>query len=162
LIIAQNWQAYSDDKYGERAQEDASGHYTRLKSALDATVRDLGKSGRKILIIGAMINAQQCDFDPARLLPGPLPDVRPPDCAPKPKSIAIRETAEIDAMLRIVQAQWPEQVTLLVPVDVFCGQRCPTVKNGAWLYLNSGHFNVAGARYFGERAKDHFNQFLDK
>ena len=161
LIIAHDWLAYRDERYTD-GQDDlsASEHYARVKSALDATIRDLGKSGRKILIMGAMIRAQQCDFDWARILPSPLPRVRSPDCVPKPKSAALKETAEIDAMLRAVQAQWPNQVSLLLPVDVFCGQQCPVVKNGVWLYFNGNHFSVAGARYFGEQAKDKFSQFL--
>jgi peptidoglycan/LPS O-acetylase OafA/YrhL len=159
LVIAQNWSAYRDDQY-EGRKDNASGHYTRLKSALEATIKDLGKSGRKILIMGAMIDASQCNFDPARLLPSPLPHARPPDCAPKPKSVALKETAEIDAMLRAVQAQWPDQVSLIMPVDVFCDQRCPAVKNGTWLYFNPNHFNVAGAQYFGERARPILTDFL--
>ena len=160
LVIAQYWPAYSDDQY-QKGREASSGHYSRIQQALEATIGDLGKNGRKILLMGAMVLAQQCNFDRARLLPGPLPHAHPPDCAPKPRPIAIRETAEINAMLLTVQQKWPSQVSLLLPTDVLCDEQCPTVKNGAWLYINANHFNVSGARYFGERAKDQFNRFLD-
>jgi peptidoglycan/LPS O-acetylase OafA/YrhL len=159
LVIAQNWRAYSDEQYEERAKG-ASAHYTRLKSAIEATIKDLGKNGRKILIVGAMIDAAQCNFDPARVLPSPLPHMRPPDCSPKSKSAALDKTAEIDTMLRAVQMQWPDQVSLLLPVDVFCDRQCLTVKNGVWLYFNRGHFSVAGAQYFGERARPMLTGFL--
>jgi peptidoglycan/LPS O-acetylase OafA/YrhL len=162
LMIAQNWWAYRDEQYG-KSGDTASGQYSKLKQALEATIRDIGKNGRKILIMGAMIHASQCKFDPARLVPSPLPHARPPDCAPKPISVAIKETAEIDAMLRAVQREYPDQVSLLLPIDTFCDEeQCPTVKRGTWLYINYGHFNLAGAQYFGERAKDQFNQFLDE
>lgn len=160
LVIAQHWAAYSDDQY-EKGRAASSERYSRTQRALEATIRELGKNGRKILLMGAMVSAQQCNFDPARLLPGPLPHANPPDCAPKPKSVAIKETAEINAMLSAVQQKWPAQVSLLLPTDVFCDEQCPTVKDGAWLYVNANHFNVSGARYFGERAKDQFNRFLD-
>ena len=94
--------------------------------------------------------------------PGPLPHADPPDCAPKPKSVATRETEQINAMLSTVQKKWPAQVSLLLPVDVFCDDQCPVVKNGVWLYTNPNHLNVEGARYFAERAKDRIIQFLDE
>ena len=158
LIIAQNWPAYRDEQYGV---SNPSSHYSKLEHALEETISQLGKNGRKILLMGAMVDAQQCNFDPARLLPGPLPHAAAPDCEPKPKSGAIKETAEINAMLSAVQRKWPKQISLLLPADVLCDEKCPTVKNGVWLYINPNHFNVEGARYFGERAKDQFNQFLD-
>lgn len=160
LVIAQHWPAYRDDQYEDDGA--SSNRYSRLQRALEATIRDLGRNGRKILIVGAMVEAQQCNFDPARLLPGPLPHAQVPDCAPKPKSVAISEAAEIDAMLRAVQRQWPDQVSLLLPIDVLCDDdQCPTVKNGVWLYINANHFDLEGARYFGTRAKELFNRFLN-
>lgn len=158
LVLALHWSAYSDDQY----QRDLpSGQYARLRQALEATISDLGKNGRKILIMGPMIEAHQCSFNAAVDLPAPLPHRRSTDCAPKPKSVAMSENAEVVAMLTDVQKKFPDQVSLLLPTDVFCDESCPTMKNGMLLYLNYNHFNVAGARYFSERAKDQLNRFLD-
>lgn len=160
LVIAQYWSAYRDEYYGDN-KDDSTAHYTRLERALEETIAELGKSGRKILIMGAMVDAQQCRFDPARLLPGPLPHANPPDCAPKPKSVAVSETEEINAMLSAVQKKRPRQVSLLLPADIFCDDQCPVVKDGLWLYANPNHLNVEGARYFAKRARGRFDQFLN-
>jgi hypothetical protein len=56
-------------------------------------------------------------------------------------------------MLREIQNRWPEQVSLLIPVETFCDAECPVWLNGLPLYLDASHFTVAGATYFGERAK---------
>ena len=48
-------------------------------------------------------------------------------------------------MLSRFQARWPDKVELLRPVEYFCDDECPVVKDGIWLYFNYSHFTVAGS-----------------
>jgi lysophospholipase L1-like esterase len=84
----------------------------------------------------------------------------PPACPAKPREQATTEGEQINAMLRAVQKKFPDQVELWLPVDTFCDAECPSTHNGTLLYLDGGHFNVAGSRYAVERAHDLLVNFL--
>ena len=162
VIIGQDWKSYKNESVTfDGNVNDADGPYSRIKMALDRTISSLG-AGRQILIIGAQIEASQCSFDYARLLPAPLPHAPPVDCKAKPRVQALAEEIDINAMLRQVQAKYPKQVRLLLPVDVWCSEtECPAVRDGIWLYRDAGHFSSAGSRYMAERAQKIFHAFLD-
>ncbi|ACI93035.1 putative acyltransferase [Afipia carboxidovorans OM5] len=104
-------------------------------------------------MIGAQVTANQCTFSNERLAPAPLPHAPPPSCPPKPREQALREGAKINAALARVVAKFPDRAQLLIPADIFCGETCATVKDGTWLYLDVGHFNVVGSRYAITRAQ---------
>jgi SGNH domain (fused to AT3 domains) len=63
-------------------------------------------------------------------------------------------------MLAAIQAKWPDRIELLRPVDYLCGEECPTVKEGLWLYRDGSHFTVAGSNYMVARAAVPIVEFL--
>ena len=91
---------------------------------------------------------------------GPLPHAPVKPCPASSREAAEQASAAINRVLENVQAKWPEQVSLLRPVDYFCDADCPVVKDGIWLYCDSAHFSVAGSQYMVERSKAVFREFL--
>ena len=167
VIIAQRWMYYSDDllTFDGQSAPDRPGDksYSLMRMGLERTIRDLGKDGRKFLIIGAQVNANEnCAFGISRRLPASLRPAMPFNCSAKPRTEAEKEGAVINAMLRDVQAKWPDQIDLLIPVDYFCDAECPFVRDGILLYVDDNHFSVAGARYIGARAHQLLAGFLDR
>lgn len=63
-------------------------------------------------------------------------------------------------MLSRVRSRWPDQIGIFRPVDYLCGEECPIVLNGIWLYFESTHFSVAGSRYVVSRAETPLRAFL--
>ena len=57
-------------------------------------------------------------------------------------------------------ARWPDKVQLLRPIDYFCDENCPVVKDGLWLYAERIHLNMAGSEYLASRSENVFRQFL--
>jgi hypothetical protein len=64
-------------------------------------------------------------------------------------------------MLSRIQAEWPDRIELLRPVDYFCDDECPVVSDGIWLYYDLTHFTVAGSHYMVKRAEIPFTRFLE-
>jgi hypothetical protein len=95
-----------------------------------------------------------------RMQPGPLWHAPPQPCAPFPAGEARAATREIDSLLAsALSAQG--NASLLRPSEIYCGQDCPVVNEaGVWLFLDPGHFTVAGAERMGARAKDLIDRFL--
>jgi peptidoglycan/LPS O-acetylase OafA/YrhL len=163
VMISHNWFSYRNDRFASDPSvqiPDKSNPYSLVQHYLERTIDALGKPGRKFLIVGAQVTADQCKFDPALLLPSPLPHALPPACPAKPREQAKTEGEQINEMLRAVQKKFPDQVELWLPVDTFCDAECPSTHNGTLLYLDGGHFNVAGSRYAVERAHDLLVNFL--
>ena len=63
-------------------------------------------------------------------------------------------------MLASVSAKWPDQVTVLRPVDYFCDSDCPVVRAGIWLYTSRIHLSIAGSDYMVSRSASVFRKFL--
>lgn len=163
IIISHHWLNYQNARLPsdlDRRADEAL-NYSIVQRHLEKTIEALAKPGRKFLIVGAQVTANQCTFDSARLLPGPLPHADLPPCPAKPRTEAVAEGAPINTMLRSVREKYTDQVELLIPVDTYCDAECPTVHDGKWLYLDAGHFNVAGSKYAIGRARDQLNKFLD-
>ncbi|MBY0383385.1 MAG: acyltransferase [Xanthobacteraceae bacterium] len=163
VIISHNWLTYQNSRFaGDPAFSIPSQKepYSFVQKHLEQTIQTLQKPGRKFLIVGAQITADQCRFNMARVLPGPLPRAPASECPPKPREKAVVEGAGINAMLREVQRKFPDQVQLWIPVETFCDAMCPTTRDGTLLYFDSGHYNVAGSKYAVERARDLLIAFL--
>ena len=152
VIISHNWHSYSDTVFGPDGPRTGEA-YTLIEAALEKTIETLSKPGRSFLVIGAQVMANQCTFSNERLAPAPLPHAPPPPCPPKPREQALHDGATINAALARVVAKFPDRAQLLIPADIFCDETCATVKNGTWLYLDVGHFNVVGSRYAITRAQ---------
>lgn len=160
VVFGLSWKSYRDDNtISEFSRPDIPGGERRsvaqLQAALEATIAVMAKPRRKILPIGAQVETL-CEIDKARLTPRPLPSAPNPACADRPVADVLKDGEAINAMLERVRAKSPHSVSLFRPVDFLCGQACPTIKDGVWLYHDSSHFTVAGGLYIGERAKDVF------
>jgi len=164
VIISQAWSTYRNEHLepGDDPVPADGGPYSLVQRGLERTIQRLGDN-RAILLVGAQVAMTQCTFNVARMLPAPLPHASPV-CKPKPRADAVREGAEINAMLRSVQQKWPDRVRLLFPADVYCkDDQCPAVRDdGIWLYHDPAHFTVAGSLYMGGRARAVFADFLGR
>jgi hypothetical protein len=165
IIVDQYWSFYDDSVVdykladGSYSALQSRGSYFKLESALERTMEKLVKTGRKILLIGAQVNAN-CHFDRARLYQGPLPHARLAPCLPGERESAEKSGAQMNDLLARVQSKWPENIELLRPIDYLCHSECPTMKDGLWLYFDDTHFSVAGSRYMVHRAETPITQFL--
>jgi hypothetical protein len=160
VILAQRWDNYTGGKaYLFETPESGSSPLESLQTALELTLERLNVRGRRILIIGDQVRAN-CPVNPSRVLSGPLPHAPVKPCPPGSREAMERASASVNRMLEHVQAKWPQQISLLRPVDYFCDVECPVVKDGIWLYYDNNHFNIAGSHYIAERAKIVFRDFL--
>jgi len=164
VFYAQRWDFYDDatiDYDGEMPTDTpAAMHgYAKLESALNRTIAGIVGSGRRILLVGSQVSAN-CSINLARILPGPLSHAAPPQCPPLKRASAERDGRMYDQMLSRVRSKWPDQIGLFRPVDYLCGEECPIVLNGIWLYFESTHFSVAGSRYVVSRAEAPLKAFL--
>jgi peptidoglycan/LPS O-acetylase OafA/YrhL len=159
VVLAQRWENYTDGISYLLQTPAVASPLGRLQIALETTLARLTMSGRRILIIGDQVKAG-CAIDVPRVLSGPLPHAPIKPCPPTSREAAEQSSAAINRMLETVQAKWPEQVSLLRPVDYFCDVDCPVVKDGIWLYSDNAHFSVAGSNYMVERSKAVFLEFL--
>jgi peptidoglycan/LPS O-acetylase OafA/YrhL len=165
IMLALKWVYYDDatvdyqfvDLEGQRSDE--KGSYRKLEQALRRTLREFVVGGRHILLIGAQVNSG-CAINLPRLLPGPLPHAPLKPCPPSTRESVDQATAALDAMLSRVQAESPDLIELLRPVDYLCDTVCPVVSDGLWLYHDFNHFTVAGSLYIVKRAEIPFMNFL--
>jgi peptidoglycan/LPS O-acetylase OafA/YrhL len=160
VIIAQNWERYSNSSVILEGRTGIDGgRFSLIQEGLERLIENVGVT-RKFLLIGAHVIVSQCNLDRARSLPAPRRYSKPFQCAAKDRDQARQEGSEINAMLREIQKRWPNQVSLLIPVETFCDAECPVWLNGVPLYQDASHFTIAGATYFGERAKPSLKHFL--
>ena len=167
IILSEDWVSYQNHLLMPVGKTGPFTHpsnpYSQIEEGLEKTIADLGQDGRRrFLIVGAQVRMTQCVFDLARILPAPLAHAPPVDCKAKSRVQALAESADINAMLRRVQAKYPNQVRLLLPVDVWCDEtECPAAQDGIWFYRDQGHFTSAGSRRMAERAHNVLADFLD-
>jgi peptidoglycan/LPS O-acetylase OafA/YrhL len=165
IIFDQFWRYYDDshiEYQGERPQSLeglTAGSHVKLERALEDTMGRFASAGKRVLLIGAQVDAN-CAFNRSRLLQGPLPHVAPPPCPSGTKEAAEAGGAEMNAMLARVQAKWPDNVELLRPADYFCDPKCQTMNDGLWLYFDRTHFSVAGSYFMVERIDARLTKFI--
>jgi peptidoglycan/LPS O-acetylase OafA/YrhL len=163
IIFDQFWAFYDDDAIEYEGTTDPSerskGVHKKLERALEGTLDRFVAAGKRVLLIGAQVDAA-CRFNRARLLQGPLPHAPLPPCPPGRKETAETSGAAINAMLARLQAKWPDNVELLRPVDYLCDTKCATMDNELWLYFDGTHFTVAGSYYMVRRAEAPLIRFL--
>jgi hypothetical protein len=162
IILTQRWEYYDDATidYDLAPVTGKEKSYTKLRAALEATLKTLTVGGRRVLVVGAQVEAG-CEINHPRLLQGPLPHRPLPPCSTRRQDV-VRDNAPIDLMLAEIVAKLPDRVRLFRPIDYFCDAECPVVKDGVWLYINSTHFSVAGSDYFVGRSEEVFRDFLMK
>lgn len=157
IVLGQYWSLYGDQKViSDFARSDIPSGPERtlaqLQSSIEATIELLRHTGRHFLLIGEQVS-NDCAIDKTRLMPGPLWHAPQDPCPLINRDDMIRKGADLNAMLERVRTKWPAQVDVLLPVDYLCDAQCPVVRDGAWLYIDGGHFSVAGAQYMGRRAE---------
>jgi len=164
VVLTQGWGGYNDDTtisdFGRldlSAGEERS--LAQLETSLEKTIEVLAVGRRKILLVGDQIRTN-CKIDKDRLLPGPLWHAPQAPCPSISRNQITRSGERVNAVLERVAARWARRVTLIKPVDYFCDEECPVVRNGLWLYLDEGHFTRAGSQYMGQRAESVFREFL--
>ena len=157
------WQGYHDDSIvpenSEQDDEIRGAGIRLLRRALEDTIGDLVKTGHRVMLVGAQVT-NTCKIDRLKLLPGPLAHAPQKECGAVTRDTALRQSAEVNDALREIQTKWPDQVTLLFPVDYLCDSTCALTDKGLWLYQDAGHLTVAGSRFIGERAGRVFKAFL--
>ncbi|MGC2779648.1 MAG: acyltransferase family protein [Bradyrhizobium sp.] len=155
VVIGQAWQLYLDGTGGPNEEK-----ATEIRDGLQALLRLLDRPGRRFLIIGGQVRPVTCSFDPVRMQPGPLWHAPPAGCAPFATATALADSREIDGLLESVVTEHHNAV-LLRPTELYCDEDCPVVRgDGVWLFLDPGHFTVAGARLMGQRAAAVIARFL--
>ena len=164
IIFAQKWGYYDDSTIDYEFESEANlssakGSFTKLQLAIERTLENAIARGHRVLLVGDQVYAG-CAINRQRLLQGPLPHAPQPPCPARAREIVERSTAPMDQMLSRIQARWPDKVELMRPVDYFCEEKCPVVKNGVWFYFDNAHFTVAGSNYMVTRAADVFRNFL--
>lgn len=160
VVIGQSWNSYRDKDTlpdGSTDVSDGTG-LARLRSGIEQTIRFL--DGHPVLLIGEQAHST-CIVDRSRLTIGPLWHAPNNHCPAIPRTDATAGTDDINEMIREIGRKYPSQVTAIIPADYFCDDTCPAMEDGNWLYLDSGHFTVAGANYMRSRLQPKIEAFLD-
>ncbi|GLH81904.1 acyltransferase [Bradyrhizobium sp. SSBR45G] len=157
VVIGQAWHLYLDGADGPDESK-----ASEVRDGLQALLRLLDRPGRRFLIIGGQVRPTACSFDSVRMQPGPLWHAPPARCAPLDPAKARADAAVIDNLLEsAVGAR--RNVVLLRPAELYCDEDCPVVRrDGVWLFLDAGHFTVAGAKLMGQRAAALISRFLSE
>jgi peptidoglycan/LPS O-acetylase OafA/YrhL len=155
VVIGQAWQVYLDPAAGA----DKPTQSRLVQDGLSATIGFLDRPGRRFLVIGGQVRPTDCAFDRMRMQPGPLWHAPPTPCEPVPKRDAIAATIATDEILGAALRQHAG-AELLRPSEIFCDESCPIVNDGVWLFLDAGHFTVAGSQHMGRRARGIIDRFL--
>lgn len=162
VVLAQAWAMYSDERTmsdNDMTRPSSTG-FVALEAALRRTLDFLAKNGRRVLIIGSQVYPT-CPIDKASMSRGPLWRNPPPPCPPQLKAHALQSGQVINDMLQRVRIDYPSNVSLLLPANRLCGDlTCPVVLDDAWLYIDQGHFSVAGSIFMVERSEPDFRALL--
>jgi len=162
IIYVQKWAYYDDATIDYESKEtlpSSKSSLAKLELAIGRTLEKWVARGHRVLLIGDQVSAG-CAINRPRLLQGPLLHAPQPPCPARMREVVEQSTASMNQMLSRIQARWPDKVELLRPVDYFCDQNCPVVKDGVWFYFDNVHFTVAGSNYMVTRAADVFSNFL--
>jgi hypothetical protein len=155
VVIGQAWQIYLDrvDEFDGRTQSRV------VHDGLSATIRFLDRPGRRFLVIGGQVRPTNCAFDQMRMQPGPLWHAPPRPCEPMPNRQAVAAASATDALLAAALQPYAN-AELIRPSEVYCDQDCPVVSAGIWLFMDPGHFTVAGSQRMGRKAREVIDRFL--
>jgi len=155
VVIGQAWHIYIDraDEANERTQRKI------VQDGLSATIHFLSRPGRRFLVIGDQVRPVNCVFDRMRMLPGPLWHAPPQPCESVPKQEALAAASATDGMLSAA-LQLDANAELIRPSEVYCDQGCPVVAEGVWLFMDPGHFTIAGSQRMGREAHAVIERFL--
>ena len=165
VVFVEKWSLYDDASINDKSDPagdlpNSKGSFVKLQRGVERTMEKLVARGHRILIVGEQIDPG-CAVNRPRLLQGPLPHA-PLPCPATTRQAGELATAPIDQMLARVQAQWPDRIELLRPVDYFCDSECPAIKDGLWLYSNRIHLTLAGSTLMVSRSADVFRKFLER
>jgi peptidoglycan/LPS O-acetylase OafA/YrhL len=162
VIYVQKWGYYDDATIEYDSEENlpsSKESFAKLELALVRTFETWVANGHRILLMGDQVYAG-CAINRPRLLQGPLFHEPQPPCPARTREVVERSSAAMDQILARIRAKWPDKVQLLRPVDYFCDESCPVVKDGVWFYFDNVHFTVAGSNYMGTRSAEFFRNFL--
>jgi len=155
IVVGQAWHLYLEGT-GEPSERKVS----EIRDGLRALLRLLDRPGRRFLIIGGQVRPLACSFDHMRMQPGPLWHAPPAPCPPLAAATARADASEIDDLLASALME-RSNAELLRSSHVYCDENCPVVRgDGAWLFLDLGHFTVAGSQLMGQRAAAVISRFL--
>lgn len=162
LVISQAWLGYLPgsitDEVGNTLDTSTPEKQMDVyRTALEKTFKQFHGNKRQIIVFGPQVT-HNCEIDKFRLQPGPLSHAPPDLCSPYPAKKVRADNATFEAMLQKFQRAHSNNVSVLMPVDYLCEIDCPILKDGLWLYQDGAHLTVAGAEYFGQRAR----QVLEK
>jgi peptidoglycan/LPS O-acetylase OafA/YrhL len=162
VMLAQSWGMYTDEftmTENERTPSPSHG-ISKLEDAVKRTVAFLSQNGRRVMIIGSQVSPA-CPIDKSRMFRGPLWRAPPGHCPPEAKTEVVERGLEINRMLERIIETMPPNVSLLKPSDHFCDETlCPIIKHGEWLFIDQGHFSVAGSHYMVKRSTNAFKDLI--
>ena len=163
VVINHYWLGYRPYLISEETNERAAGDADKIalwRRALDATLHELAKPGRRFLIVGAGVELG-CAGDRYRFSPGPLWHAPSQPCPAPPSEAVKQKTFAFNAMLKELQSSNPA-VSMLLPENYLCDVQCPTMSEDIWLYWDADHLTVAGARRVLAKAEPELIQFIGK
>ena len=162
VLIAEAWSRYqtefSDDDGRPLVAATAEQRRERIVEALSRTLTRIGTADRRVLVIGGdvLTNCAHYDTEVRRIMPPP----RDKSCDPPTIASTRARTGHWNSDFLALVAQQRGRVSLLRSEDYLCTDVCPVVKDGIWLYRDSGHLTVAGAELLGSRAHEPLMTFL--
>jgi len=160
LVLSQSWMTYGSALQSELNSSLPRASWIEVwRAGIEDTIRDLGASGRKFLIIAPGVEPG-CRRQKTRFEPGPLWHAPTKPCpAVSPQQVEA-SNRDFNAMLLDVQQRHREQVRILFPHKYLCDADCPIDVNGLWFYWDINHLTVAGARRVGAGAWDLIRGFI--
>ena len=160
LVLSQSWMTYGDSLRNEfSASTHRASSVEVWRGGIEDTIRDLGGSGRKFLIIAPGVEPG-CRSQMTRFAPGPLWHAPTTPCPAISAQQVEARNKDFNAMLLDVQQRYRDQVRILFPEKYLCDADCPTEVDGLWYYWDVNHLTVAGARRVGTGARDLIHGFI--
>ncbi|MFB6446429.1 acyltransferase family protein [Bradyrhizobium tunisiense] len=160
VVLSQSWMTYGDSISNELAPEVKAPALQIWRAGIENSIRDLGGSGRRFLIIAPGVEPG-CRSLMSRFAPGPLWHAPGKPCPSVPLDRVQADNREFHAMLEDIRSRYADQLFVLYPERYLCGEaECPTSVDGLWLYWDVNHLTVAGARRVGEGASDQLLEFI--
>ncbi|WP_375304415.1 acyltransferase family protein [Bradyrhizobium sp. A11] len=160
VVLSQSWMTYGSSIRNEFAPEVKAPALQIWRDGIENTIRDLGSSGRRFLIIAPSVEPG-CRSSMSRFAPGPLWHAPSKACPSVPLDRVKLDNREFNVMLEELRSRYPDQVSVLHPDQYLCREaECPTTVDGLWLYWDVDHLTVAGAQLVGEGAANQLLEFI--
>jgi peptidoglycan/LPS O-acetylase OafA/YrhL len=160
VVLSQSWMTYGGSIRNELAPEVNAPVLQIWRAGIENTIRDLGGSGRRFLIIAPGVEPN-CRSAMSRFAPGPLWHAPSKTCPSVPLERVHASNREFNLMLEQLRDRYPDQLYVLYPDRYLCGEaECPTGVDGLWFYWDVDHLTVAGAQRVGYGAANQLLEFI--